>query len=118
MSAALMLHGENASALERKFALFWLSCGGPKLEREHAFETGRKWRFDFAHPETNIAIEIEGGIWSKGRHVTPGGFIKDCEKYNTAALRGWLVFRLTDKQITVPMVEAIAGRIKFNLANQ
>ncbi len=41
----------------------------------------------------NLLVEAEGGIWTKGRHVRGGGFIADCEKYNTAALLGWMVLR-------------------------
>jgi hypothetical protein len=41
-----------------------------------------------------IALEIEGGVWVKGRHVSPAGFIEDCRKYAEATLLGWKVFRL------------------------
>lgn len=53
----------------------------------------RKWMFDFALPRLYIAIEIEGGVWTKGRHTTPSGFIGDMEKYNRATSLGWKVLR-------------------------
>lgn len=62
--------------------------------RELQFHPERKWRFDFAWPKHKIAVEVEGGIYSRGRHLTPKGFINDCEKYNAAARRGWRVFRI------------------------
>jgi hypothetical protein len=34
-----------------------------------------------------------------GRHTSGGGFIKDCEKYNAAALLGWRVLRYTTSNI-------------------
>jgi very-short-patch-repair endonuclease len=58
------------------------------------FHPTRRWRLDFANPELKIAIEIEGGIFSGGRHVSPAGFIEDCRKYNEAALLGWMVLRV------------------------
>ena len=69
--------------------------------KEHRFYKPRKWRFDYALPRYKIAVEVEGGVWTGGRHVRPQGFIGDIEKYNTAALLGWRVFRTTpDKLIS------------------
>lgn len=72
----------------------------PHPEREYKFAPGRKWRFDFAWPEQKVAVEIEGGIWSHGRHVRGSGFSADCEKYNAAASLGWRVLRVTDQQLS------------------
>lgn len=69
-------------------------------EREFRFHPGRRWRFDFAHPESKIAVEVEGGAWTKGRHNRPAGFIADMEKYNQAALMGWIVLRYTPQQVS------------------
>ena len=87
------------SVLEVRFAYFWGILDGPKLVEELAFHPKRKWRFDFAHPATKTAIEIEGGVWGQSRHTKPVGYIKDCEKYNAAAAAGWTVFRLTGYHI-------------------
>lgn len=62
--------------------------------REHGFHPTRLWRFDFAWPERKVAVEVEGGIWTRGRHTRGAGFIGDCEKYNEAARLGWRVFRM------------------------
>lgn len=97
------------SNLERKFDLFWRAANGPKLEPEFRFETKRRWRFDRAHLESRTAIEIEGGVWSGGRHTRGSGFVGDCDKYNEAALQGWTVFRLTSKQITMPVIERLVA---------
>ena len=59
----------------------------------------RSWRFDFAWPIYKIAVEIEGGTWSGGRHTRGQGFEADAEKYNTAESMGWHVFRLTAAQV-------------------
>ena len=62
--------------------------------REHRFHPTRRWKFDFAWLDLKLAVEIEGGIFVRGRHVSPRGFIADCEKYNNAVLEGWEVIRL------------------------
>lgn len=92
----------NQSDLERHFETLWQISGGPDLEAEYRFHPQRKWRFDFAHPETMTAIELEGGVWSGGRHTTGKGFVGDCKKYNAATLLGWRVFRLTRKMLDNP----------------
>jgi len=71
----------------------------PKPEAEVRFHPVRKWRFDFAWPEHKIALEIEGGIWTAGRHTRGSGVVKDLEKYNPAASMGWLVFRTTPQAV-------------------
>lgn len=66
---------------------------------EHRFKPPRRWRFDLAWPAQLVAIEIEGGVWSYGRHLRPAGFLRDCEKYNEAACLGWKVIRVTHEQL-------------------
>jgi len=73
----------------------------PAIEYLFAKEVGRAFRFDFAWPEHDppIGLEAEGGTWSRGRHVRGRGFEKDAEKYNQAALLGWVVLRVTGAMI-------------------
>lgn len=82
------------SQLELKFVLLWKEIKGQPLCEEHRFHATRKWRFDFAHLEARVAVEIEGGVWGQSRHTKPVGYIKDCEKYNAALFDGWAVVRL------------------------
>ncbi|MEP6673002.1 MAG: hypothetical protein ABJF10_27830 [Chthoniobacter sp.] len=102
----------RASHLERKFLLLWQSLGGPALEREYRFHPERRWRADFAHIESRTLIEVEGGIYIQGRHNRPQGFAADAEKYLEAALEGWRVLRLTEFQITAPMIERIIAFVR------
>jgi hypothetical protein len=81
------------SRIEQAFLLRW---DGPALEPEHRFHPTRKWRFDYAHKPSKVALEIEGAMWSGGRHTRPTGFAGDIEKYNAATALGWRVFRLCD----------------------
>ena len=90
----------------------------PELQREFVFHSERKWRADFAHIESRTLIEIEGGIFlaGGGRHNRASGFAADTEKYLEAALAGWRVLRLTDRQITAPIVERIIPFIRATVA--
>ena len=46
-----------SSHLERKFALLWKAHDGPlPLRHEVPFHPTRKWRFDFAHAASKVAI--------------------------------------------------------------
>ena len=77
--------------------LFMVHCRANGLipEREHRFAPPRRWRFDFAWSERKVAVEVEGGVWTNGRHTRGSGFVKDIEKYNAAAMLGWRVLRFT-----------------------
>ncbi len=70
-----------------------------ELVKEFRFHPKRRWRFDYAFPPLKIAIEVEGGVWTKGRHTRGSGFVKDMEKYNTAAVQGWTLIRVTPKNL-------------------
>jgi very-short-patch-repair endonuclease len=69
-------------------------------EREYKFHPERKWRFDFAFPHHKVAVEIEGGTWSGGRHSRGSGMAADMEKYNEAAKLEWLVFRFSTEMVS------------------
>ena len=83
------------SHLERAFAL-WLRQHPaiPPPVCEYRFAPPRRWRFDFAWPERMFAVEIEGGLHIIGRHQRVEGYLADCEKYEAAMLRGWMVYRI------------------------
>ena len=88
---------------------------------EHIFFPIRKWRFDFCWPDQRIALEIEGGVFTEGRHTRGSGFINDMQKYNAAAYLGWRVIRTTWSQLNSPtMLDVLAyllapaGSIELN----
>lgn len=79
--------------------------------KEMRFHPKRMWRFDYAIPEHRIAIEVEGGVWTGGRHTRPKGFLGDIEKYNTATVMGWRLLRTTPEELvskkTIDMIKTI-----------
>lgn len=91
---------KRESQLELLFAFHCRARKVPEPVREHRFAPPRMWRFDFAWPDRMIAAEVEGGIWTGGRHTRGSGFQADAEKYNTASLAGWRVFRFTGAMVS------------------
>lgn len=101
-----------ASRLEQRFATLWRLLDGPALEREFRFHPTRKWQADFAHLPSRTLIEIEGGIWIRGRHTSPRGFTADAEKYLAATLAGWRVVRLVDRQIVIATLSRVISAMR------
>lgn len=99
------------SDLEATLALQIILAGLPEPELEYRFHPERKWRFDFAWPDLLIAAEVEGGVWTQGRHSRGGGFINDCRKYNSAAELDWLVFRFPAALIESGEAIAVLSRV-------
>lgn len=68
---------------------------------EHRFAPPRRWRFDrcWIKPSQMLAVEIEGGVWTGGRHTRGKGYTADVEKYNAAVLAGWRVLRFTSNML-------------------
>ena len=123
------------SQLERAFLTQWrrLAPGAPEPVAEYRFaaryvglgpgvrkrikDAGlQDWRFDFAFPWMMVALELDGGTWTKGRHTRGAGYRGDCEKLNAATSLGWRCYRVTTDMLrddpagVVAMVrEAIDG---------
>lgn len=66
---------------------------------EHKFHPSRRWRYDFAWPDSKVAVEIEGGVYISGRHNQGAGYESDIEKYNESVILGWKVIRFTPGQL-------------------
>lgn len=94
-----------------KFEIIWRAMRGPTLIPEYRFHPTRKWRLDWFH-ESGIAIEIEGSIWTSGRHTRGGGFLADMEKYNALAEQGILLFRIPAHDITLKRLTPIYDTIQ------
>lgn len=91
------------SELEGEFVLAWRGLapeGAPQPVREHRFHPERRWRFDFAWPEHQVAVAIDGGQWAPygGRHARDG----DREKLNQAAVLGWRVLHYSGSMLEDP----------------
>ncbi|ENN6004701.1 DUF559 domain-containing protein [Acinetobacter baumannii] len=84
------------------------------FEQEYKFHPTRKWRADFLLTGTKILVEVEGGIWSGGRHTRGKGYLGDMEKYNEAAAMGYKVLRFSTEQVksglAIQQIEKIVSK--------
>jgi very-short-patch-repair endonuclease len=109
---------------ERVFVFQLRAAGILDYHQEYMFalaDTGRKWRADFCWLPERVILEIEGGTRSgKSRHTKHDGFTKDLDKYNTATLLGYKVYRVTTEMVhdgtALQWVERALGRQKEHAA--
>lgn len=84
-----------------------------EFEQEFEFHPKRKWRADFHLVGKKILVEVEGGIWSGGRHTRGKGYIGDMEKYNAATMMGFQVIRFSTDQVksghAIQQIEKMVG---------
>jgi len=104
------LDAEAKKQFAVSFEATWKILGGPELEREYQFCPTRKWRSDYRTGST--LIELEGGVFSGGRHVRPGGFTEDAFKYNAATLLGYRVIRIATGMATPTYLESLINAIQ------
>jgi hypothetical protein len=81
----------------------------PEPEYEYKFHPERKWRFDilfdncflYDHPAPldAVAVEIQGGLFTGGRHVRGAALLAEYEKLNEAQIMGYKVLLVTPKQV-------------------
>lgn len=80
-----------------------------EIVKEYKFHPVRKWRIDYYLPTYGIAIEVEGGSFSNGRHVRGSGFRNDIEKYNEITAAGLMLIRVIpqnlNKKSTFDLIE-------------
>jgi len=102
-----------------RFERLLRSVGLPAPVREYRFHAVRRWRFDYAWLEHKVALEVEGGVWTGGRHTRGAGFLADIEKYNAAVVAGWRVVRVTPSKlcasVTLAMLEGLLTPAKKGL---
>ena len=83
------------------------------FEQEYQFHPKRKWKADFHLVGKMILVEVEGGIWSGGRHTRGKGYIGDMEKYNAAVMMGYQVIRFSTEQVksgkAIKQIEKMVG---------
>lgn len=84
-----------------------------EFEQEFEFHPKRKWRADFHLVGKKILVEVEGAIWSGGRHTRGKGYIGDMEKYNAATMMGFQVIRFSTDQVksghAIQQIEKLVG---------
>lgn len=79
------------SDLERSLLFYIRACKLPRPELQYRIVPDRKFRWDMAWPAQRVAVEVQGGIWTGGKHTRGVGLMRDMEKNNLAVLNGWVV---------------------------
>lgn len=87
--------------------------GLPKPTPEYKFHASRKWRIDyyFERDSVRVALEVEGGVHTGGRHTRGTGFENDIEKYNELAAHGIYLVRCQPKDLTKMATVEILRRV-------
>ena len=81
------------------FAALCKAHGLPEPVPEFRFNNERRWRFDWCWPAHFLALEIQGGIWTRGRHTRGAALLKEYEKLNAAAIAGYRVLFVQPAQV-------------------
>lgn len=97
---------EKAEQAKKRFPVMCTVQQVPPPVMEYRFHAKRLWRFDYAWPALKVALEVEGGGWTGGRHTSGSGFAKDMEKYNYATAMGWAVLRVSPGHLLKPEIFA------------
>lgn len=89
------------SPSEAAFRLMWATYapGYPLAHDDFSIrlpyqDSGRKFKADFIHAESKVAIEIQGGSWSGGKHGRGSGIKIDAMKLAVAQRNGWQVYQV------------------------
>lgn len=69
----------------------------PTLECQ--FHATRRWRIDVAWKDIKLGIEVDGAVYTNGRHTRGKGYEQDCIKANQAQLLGWKLLRYSTGQV-------------------
>lgn len=69
------------------------------FEREVKLIPDRRFRFDFVFERVKLAVEVDGGVWTSGRHTRGKGWEADAEKSALAAALGYRVIHFSGPQV-------------------
>lgn len=100
----------KADAPKPTVDLFILGCHTKHIPRpvtEYRFAPKRKFAFDYAWPSVKVALEKEGGVFTRQAHGSISGVLRDIEKYNLAASLGWRVLRVIPSNLVKPETFAL-----------
>ena len=103
--------GKFDSDAERQLFEQITAFGLPAPVVNYEFHPDRGFRFDGAWPDRKIAYEVQGGIWTGGKHGRGAGIAKDFEKLNEAILLGWRVFQFETGEISNGRAAVLLSRV-------
>lgn len=117
--------------LESTFA-YYMRILAPEIEMLHNYPSasdphwkqiahGKAYKWDYVHIPSKTCVELQGGIYGKGRqrgsHIRPKGYERDCQKMAMAAVNGWQTVYLTSGMLDKDPDKCI-GWVKEIIANR
>lgn len=104
---------------------FFQSCGLPVPVPEYRISQERRFRWDWAFVSYKILLEINGGVWKRGKsgHSSGTGIKRDMDKLNFATSLGWRTIAVEPSQLlkleTAELVRAsiLAGAVECRFLN-
>ena len=121
------IHADKAAAEmsnpEATLHHYWRLLAPPGLQLEHDCVKpvpGRGFRLDFAHVDSRVGIECQGGVYGRKQrgHTRPKKYHEDCWKLAHCLAAGWLVFWVTEEMLKVDperFVGLVVGAIRERL---
>jgi hypothetical protein len=88
-----------APGLQKILAAACRAEGLPDPVFEHRVTPARRFRFDAAWPDQHVALEVNGGVFTRGRHTRGAGYVRDMEKMNLSQSLGWQVYQCEPRGI-------------------
>lgn len=87
--------------LEEKLALSMEGADFPYFVRQYKLIRSRQFRWDFYFPAYHVLVEVQGGIWFKGKsaHSTGAGIRRDAIKGNLALMQGAVTVLITPEMV-------------------
>lgn len=78
-----------------------LDEAGIAYSREFKFAPRRKWRADFLMLECNspCLVEVNGGIWTNGRHTRGAALQDEYRKISEAGILGYRILIVTPQDV-------------------
>lgn len=67
--------------------------------QEYRFHPTRAWSLDFAWPDIQFGVEIDGGVYVGGAHTRGKGATNDREKRAEAQILGWQILVVTTEHV-------------------
>jgi hypothetical protein len=98
----------NSSRYQPTIDALCKADGLPSPEFEYQFSY-RRWRFDVAWTKARVALEIQGGVFTRGRHTRGAALLKEHEKLSTAAALGWKVMFCTPQTLAKVWPQIVAA---------
>lgn len=71
----------------------------PLFERQFRIHPKRKFLADFYFPVSRLVVEVDGGVFTHGRHSRGAGITRDCEKTAYIAAMPARLLRVTPAHV-------------------